>query len=548
MTESTNETTSASHNRQALGTPQCVKSESVRRVVDVEATIRARVLVKSTVDRYRLGSARSFCRMAAPLLPCSARNRTRRRPTEVSAVSVPAASAAATKQTTKTMTSIHSWAFMTAGLSEELADAPVLVYPDDRLGEQRCYRKDRQRRIRTELVGRDGHGVGDDHLFDIGPLQPLHRVAGEDWVGGRDENSPGPLPAQGLRQLGDGAAGGDDVFDDDAVAVLHVSRDCDHLHLVVARASLVAERDRGTQLVGDRLGPPAAARVGRDDREVLQVERVQVVGDDPVRREVVRRHVEESLDGLGVEVEQQQPVGAGQRDEVGDQLRGDRLTRLGLAFLAGVAVVRDDRGDSPGRGPAKRVEDDEELHQVLVHRRRRRLDDEHVVAAHRVLDLDVDLAVGEAAQARVGELDVEDLGDAGGQFGVRAAGDELERPPRRGLLPGELDCAGQPTDHSVCSPPLSLTLSLSERGEFFLRITLAGTPTAVAPSGTSFVTTEPAPVRAPLPSLTGATSIVSTPTKAPSPISVRFLRWPSKLAVIVPAPMLASSPTSVSPR
>src|SRR5437879_1041582 len=113
----------------------------------------------------------------------------------------PAASAAATKQTTKTMTSIHSWAFMTAGLSEELADAPVLVYPDDRLGEQRCYRKDRQRRIRTELVGRDGHGVGDDHLLDIGPLQPLHCVAGEHWVGGCDENSPGPLPANVSRQF-----------------------------------------------------------------------------------------------------------------------------------------------------------------------------------------------------------------------------------------------------------------------------------------------------------------------------------------------------------
>src|SRR5437660_12322280 len=217
--------------------------------------------------------------MAAALLPCSARNRTRRRPTEVSAVSVPAASAAATKQTAKTITSIHSWAFMTAGLSEELADAPVLVYPDDRLGEQRCYRKDRQRRIRTELVGRDGHGVGDDHLLDVGFLQPLHRVTGEDWVGGRDENPPGALLAKGLRQLGDGAAGGDDVLDDHAVAILHVSRDRDHLDLVVPRASLVTERDRGAQLVGNRLGPPAAARIRGDDREALQVERVQVVGD-----------------------------------------------------------------------------------------------------------------------------------------------------------------------------------------------------------------------------------------------------------------------------
>src|SRR5207302_8506747 len=149
--------------------------------------------------------------MAAALLPCSARNRTRRRPTEVSAVSVPAARAAATKQTAKTITSIHSWAFMTAGLSEELADAPVLVYPDDRLGEQRRYRKDRQRRIRTELVRCDGHRAGDDHLLDVCFLQPLHRVPGEYPVGGRDEHPSSPVPVKRLGQPGDCRAGGYDA-------------------------------------------------------------------------------------------------------------------------------------------------------------------------------------------------------------------------------------------------------------------------------------------------------------------------------------------------
>src|SRR5579864_3079161 len=167
---------------------------------------------------------------------------------------------------------------------------------------------------------------------------------------------------------------------------------------------------------------------------------------------------------------------------------------------------------------------------MLVHGRTRGLDHEHVVAAHRVLDLDVDLPVGEVAQPRIRQLDVEDLRDARGQHRVGAARDELQFAPRRSLGPGVLDRRLQPPD------------------QLFLRTTLAGTPTAVAPSGTSFVTTEPAPVRTPLPSLTGATSIVSTPTKAPSPISVRFLFVPSKLAVIVPAPMLASCPRSVSPR
>ena len=55
----------------------------------------------------------------------------------------------------------------------------------------------------------------------------------------------------------------------------------------------------------------------------------------------------------------------------------------------------------------------------------------------------------------------------------------------------------------------------------------AGTPTASLPGGTSRVTTAPAPVFAPSPTSTGATSIVSTPTNARSPIRVRCLRRPS---------------------
>src|SRR5579872_1233694 len=43
------------------------------------------------------------------------------------------------------------------------------------------------------------------------------------------------------------------------------------------------------------------------------------------------------------------------------------------------------------------------------------------------------------------------------------------------------------------------------------RITRAGTPTATPRAGTSFVTTEPAPVTAPAPIRTGATSIESLP-------------------------------------
>src|SRR6266851_4529479 len=130
-------------------------------------------------------------------------------------------------------------------------------------------------------------------------------------------------------------------------SAFHVTGNRDHLHLVIAGAPLVAEGDGRLELVGDRLGSASSTRIGGDDREVLQVQSEEVFGDDPMRREVVGRHVEEAFDGLGVEVEQQQPVGAGERDEVGDQLGGYRFAGLGLALLARVAVVGDD-----GRHPS----------------------------------------------------------------------------------------------------------------------------------------------------------------------------------------------------
>ena len=181
---------------------------------------------------------------------------------------------------------------------------------------------------------------------------------------------------------------------------------------------------------------------------MVQVERPEVVGEDPVWRQVVRRHVEEALDRLGVQVEQQEPVGARERDEVRDQLRRDRLARLRLAFLARVPVVGDDRGHPSRRGPAQRVEDDEQLHQVLVHRWAGGLDHEYVVTAHRVFDLDVDLAIREAAQAGVGERHVELLGDELRQPGIGAAADQLQRAPRGGLLAGVFDRGRQSAYHS----------------------------------------------------------------------------------------------------
>ena len=118
--------------------------------------------------------------------------------------------------------------------------------------------------------------------------------------------------------------------------------------------------------------------------------------------------VEEALDLAGVQIDRQHAVDAGRGQQIGDQARRDRRARLALAVLPRVAEVGDDGDDRAGRRALERVDHDQQLHQVVVHRRAGRLHDEAVHAADVLVDLDVDLAVGEARHLGAAErrLDV----------------------------------------------------------------------------------------------------------------------------------------------
>src|SRR5207253_8041638 len=107
-----------------------------------------------------------------------------------------------------------------------------------------------------------------------------------------------------------------------------------------------------------------------------------------------------------------------------------------------------------------------------------------------------------------------------------AAGEALRQRPR-----GNFDAA-----HSLDS--------LSARSAYPSTLLWRWRAIPSAPSGTSSVMTDPAPVYALAPTRTGATKAVSTPVFTSSPITVRCLRRPSQFAVMFPAAMCARSPMS----
>src|SRR5579885_3409031 len=141
----------------------------------------------------------------------------------------------------------------------------------------------------------------------------------------------------------------------------------------------------------------------------------------------------------------------------------------------------------------------------MVDRRAHGLHDEHVGAADVLLDLDARLFVLEGAYEGPCQRQTQQVAYLARQSGVRAAGED------HGLAGSMLGWRTRLHGHRQ-RPRLRT-----------LRTSRAGTPTTSVSGGTSRVTTAPEPVMAPAASVTGATSSVSDPVEASSPITVRLL-------------------------
>ncbi len=98
-----------------------------------------------------------------------------------------------------------------------------------------------------------------------------------------------------------------------------------------------------------------------------------------------------------VQRHRQHPAGAGRDQQVGDEPAADRHPGHVLLVRAGVGVVRDHRRHPGRRGAPGRVEHQQQLDQVLLHRRGQRLDQEDVAFPAVGLQLNFQAVVGEPA-------------------------------------------------------------------------------------------------------------------------------------------------------
>lgn len=132
--------------------------------------------------------------------------------------------------------------------------------------------------------------------------------------------------------------------------------------------------------------PLRTACVWADDDAVLPASDLALdVGQhEGLRPQIVDGDVEKALYLARVEVHGDNVVAAGDHEHVGDELRSDRRARLVLFVHARVREARNDCRNAARRGCLAGGNEDEELHEVVVHIVAAGLQNKDVLVAHRL--------------------------------------------------------------------------------------------------------------------------------------------------------------------
>lgn len=316
-------------------------------------------------------------------------------------------------------------------LSEQAAHraAAPLLRLSNRIGEDRCDREQPDLAAAENTLGLvDGVGANNE-LQCIALLDPLDRGTREDQVV-RDRVDRYSTPTlQGLNTLDERAGRVDHVVDDDAGHARDVADDLHHLGLARCRATLVDDGQTYAKLVGVDADAFHAARVRADDDKLLAFER----GDDPRQKDRRRVQVVEGNRTTGL------PLDLGRVDlHSHEAVRTCALQHLnhaagrnGVALpaptvLARVSEVGHDDADSAAVRALGRVDEQRELHEVVCLGAGQRLDDDDILAPHRLQDFDMLLAVRELGRGQLDQRDAQLFGDLLGEPTVRPSSQQTE--------------------------------------------------------------------------------------------------------------------------
>ena len=236
-----------------------------------------------------------------------------------------------------------------------------------------------------------------------------------------------------------------DVVDHERRPPLDVADHVHRLDVVVGAATLVHHRDPDAEALAKGPGAFDPPGIGGDHDERLGAEAPNEVDHHRRGEEMIDGYVEVALNLPHVEIHGDDPVRARDSQQIRDELRRNRDPGPILPVLTGVAIVGNHRVDARRRGPFQRVHHEEQLHQVLVHRRAGGLDHEHVGAPDVVVDLKADLPVAKPVERHGGEGLIEVVRDPADERGVRGPAEDLQ-------IAGEADAPGRSHQFTPATP------------------------------------------------------------------------------------------------
>ena len=300
----------------------------------------------------------------------------------------------------------------------------------DRVGQKRCHADLLNIAQTVELLLGDRHAVGDENCFNRRFADYLNCFADEQAMRGDDINFLSSMFLGRLHGVDHAAAGRNHVVEGDDGFALHRRADD------VGDAGFLR---RGPTFIDNRDLPakPTLIEQGFFNIPFIRAENDEIVlgnadrpniGDDVLDRvQVIDGNIEEPLNLRGMKIETENAVGPGGREQISDELGADRHPAHILAVLASVAEVGNHRRDARGAGPFERIENDEQLHQVMINVGAGRLNDEHIPASNVLINAHHGLVVGEVAEVEIAQRNAEMLGDALGQGPVGASAEDFQR-------------------------------------------------------------------------------------------------------------------------
>jgi hypothetical protein len=281
----------------------------------------------------------------------------------------------------------------------------------DGLGEQLGHRQLPDLAAGSGLLA-ERNGVGDHQHVELRIFQVADRRARQHRMGAVGNDLVGAVFLQRRCRCAQGAGGVHDVVDQHAILAGDVTDDVHDGGHVRLWPPLVDDRELGiVETLGHRTGTHHATDVGADHDQLVATDRAPDVGEQDRRRvHIVDRDVEEPLDLLGVHIHRQHPVGAYCAEHAGGHLGGDRYPRRARsAVLPGIAEIGHHGRHAGHRCPLQRVDQHQQFHEVFGGGRTGRLDYEHFLPPHVLLDLDVHFAIGKLPDQRLAEPGAENL-------------------------------------------------------------------------------------------------------------------------------------------